>query len=485
MGSANSNYGVAPFHPAFENYEFTMAMGEALGDVYSHDTVPLAMAILTSGHDSFLIQTRPRPQEHDSLEDTLLHWNHDPLEREARAERFANLRADNQEYAARANTEARRIRDGIRLPRTSPWEDAAGIAEGAAISFAEYGSHADLYANSSLAEPEFIPAGPPTRPCRFDNRRGVQRWRVPGRTEIEQAVAEAQVRYAHEQEIEREADKAYKKLRDKQSEHGAIFKTFSDLVNKWKADDPETHARFIKHMANAHMCSTANVRIWSIVSWFQKGTPLPIRQALDELVFHYLTEAWLATDLQELEAALGMESTRFGGPDSEIVGTELTDDDFWTVTAAAEDIGGPVWDSKTWLYGCQTSEPESHRENGFLHHVFKANAKTYPRHLIAHMEIRKVWLEHMGDWTLLNRKQRITMLLQWAPDTKCINGNELTQAEFDALDVACKKLEAWRADLHKALLVLTARAAAARRARIHGRDDDETTPPPLKRARTE
>lgn len=72
MNNSNSNYGVAPFHPAFENYEFTMAAGEALGDVYDHDTVPLAMAILPSGRDSFLIQTRPQPQEHDSLEDTLL-----------------------------------------------------------------------------------------------------------------------------------------------------------------------------------------------------------------------------------------------------------------------------------------------------------------------------------------------------------------------------------------------------------------------------
>lgn len=181
---------------------------------------------------------------------------------------------------------------------------------------------------------------------------------MPGRTETEQEAAEAAVRQAREQEIEREADKAYKRLRDKQSEHDVIFKTFSDLVNKWKTNDAETHAKFIKHMANAHMCSTANVRIWSIVSWFQKGMPLPVRQALDDLVFHYLNEAWLAADLRKLEAELGLEPIRFGGPDSKIVGTKLTEDDFRTVTAAAEDIGEPVCGSKTWLYGCQTSEPE-------------------------------------------------------------------------------------------------------------------------------
>jgi len=230
-----TNYGVAPFHPAFDNYEFTMAVGETFDEELPLEAVLLAMSIRASGNDSFLVLDNPRPQEHDSLEDTLLPHNHDPLEREAQAERDANIRADLEESTARACTaesRARADRDaGIQEPWDSPCEDAAGIAEGEAISFAEYGSRADLYENSCLAEPEFIPAGTPTRPCRYDTMRGVQRFGLPNRTELEQEAAEEAAEWARRHRLEVRADAAYKKLRDTQSEQKGTFKTLLDLVS--------------------------------------------------------------------------------------------------------------------------------------------------------------------------------------------------------------------------------------------------------------
>jgi len=80
----------------------------------------------------------------------------------------------------------------------------------------------------------------------------------------------------------------------------------------------DTHAKWVKHFANAHMCSTSNVRIWSIVTWFQKGVPLKIRQAIDALTFHYLREAWDAVILQKMEAELGLRTIHYNGLGSEI-----------------------------------------------------------------------------------------------------------------------------------------------------------------------
>lgn len=66
--------------------QFTLALGEALGGLIPHESISLVISFLTSGRDSFSGPINPRPQEHDSLEDTLLPHNHDPLEREARAD---------------------------------------------------------------------------------------------------------------------------------------------------------------------------------------------------------------------------------------------------------------------------------------------------------------------------------------------------------------------------------------------------------------
>ena len=45
---SNTDYGITPFHPDFENLEITMTVGEALGNIHPYSRVPLAMAIFTS-----------------------------------------------------------------------------------------------------------------------------------------------------------------------------------------------------------------------------------------------------------------------------------------------------------------------------------------------------------------------------------------------------------------------------------------------------
>jgi hypothetical protein len=483
------NYGAAPFHEAFDNYEFTLAVGESLAPTYDLDSIPAVMAIGTSGYDGFLIQNNPRFQEHDSLDDTLLPHNHDPLEREAQAERDANHRADIEESNARAASSERRARyareNGIEEAWDYPWEDAAGIAEGEAINLARWGSHVDLYENSSLAEPKFVPAGPPTRGCRYDTMRGVEGVRLPTLAELEEEAAEVAAEHARRYQLEIRADEAYKKLRDKQGEHKAVYKALLDLIDQWKVDDADTHAKWIKHFANAHMCSTSSVRVWSIVSWFQRKVPLSIRQAVDNLTFHYLQEAWNAVILQKFEAELDLDVTHYNGPSSEIVGTTQTDDDYWTVTAAAQDLGGPVWDSKTWLYGCYNFEPKSHFKNGFLDFFPKGNGNAYARQLRAHLEVRRVWLEHMGDMTALDQEHHVHLLLQWGPKAGAIRGDELSPAEREAFAAFARAI----ADFKRALLQLMGAiqdAEKKKQERVHGRgeDGDHDGAQPQKRART-
>ena len=485
------NYGVAPFDPAFDNSELTLAVAQAIEPLYAFEEVPAVMAMLVNGRDEpFFVQDHPRLQEHDSLEDTLLPHNHDPLECKAQAERGANHRADWQEMDARAASSDRRARAnreaGIQEPIDSPWEDAAGIAEGEAIALARWGSHADLYANSSLADPHSVPAGPPRRECRFDTRRGVGRYNLPDRTEVEREAARVAAESRRRHALEIRADAAYKKLHDTQGEQKAIFKALLDLVNQWKVDDADTHAKWLKHFTDANMCSTSSVRIWSIVSWFQKGVPLSIRQAIDNLTFYYLQESWNAVKLQKLEAKLDLEITHYNGPGSEIVGTQQTDDDYWAVTAAAqENPGEPVRDSKTWLYGCFKFEPESHLKNGFLDHVSKGNGKTYAKHMLAHLAVREVWLEHMGDMTALDEEACIHLLVQWGPRNPTIRIDELSQAQKEEFTSAARAVKSFKTALLQSLAAIEA-VAMKKQERVHGRseDGDQDGAQPPKRIRT-
>ena len=87
------------------------------------------------------------------------------------------------------------------------------------------------------------------------------------------ASLEEYIRAARRLERELQGDMLYKRLRQIQSEHAAKFKSFMDLFNQWKIDDPATSAEYVKHVVNANMCSTSNVRIWQITTWFQIGVP--------------------------------------------------------------------------------------------------------------------------------------------------------------------------------------------------------------------
>jgi hypothetical protein len=79
-----------------------------------------------------------------------------------------------------------------------------------------------------------------------------------------------------------------------------------DLFNQWKIDDPTTSAEYVKHVVNANMCSTSSVRIWQITSWFRNGVPEALCDAQNDMAYHYLTEAWQASLLQQVEAKLGL-----------------------------------------------------------------------------------------------------------------------------------------------------------------------------------
>lgn len=494
-----ANHVVNPFHEAFDNYEFTLAMSEALearyNEAYPLGWVPIAVTVAATGIEEYLMACSfEHVADEESLYYALFPESQDPLERTARREQFANLQQDRREAAQRiiaARERALALRQaGIPEEQGSAWEDAAGIAEGQAISLARWGSHEHLYADSTLAEPEFVPAPPHASHCRAEYEDTLE-YALPDQEERENNAREDAARSALRQEQELMGDFLLKKLRETQSEHAAKFKSFMDLFNQWKIDDPTTSAEYIKHVVNANMCSTSNVRIWQIIAWFRNGVPEALCDAQNDMAYHYLTEAWQASLLQQVEAKLGLDGTiRYNGDNSELVGTTLSDDDFWTVDACktaktmANPNPNPLVHARSWLYGW--GQLSTHSDNGFFDYVPKGNNnKTMARHLRAHLETRKVWLEHMGELLGHNRETRVKMMLQWRPKQGACKSMSIRITAGDTLSTACAEYDAWRATLQEELRTIEAAAAARKQEKVHDRSDDVANLQPQKRAKTD
>lgn len=75
-------------------------------------------------------------------------------------------------------------------------------------------------------------AGPTTRRLRFKARNDiVERYSLLDLIELEEEAIEAEIDCLYSRRIEREADAAYKKLRDTQGEQRTVFTALLDLVN--------------------------------------------------------------------------------------------------------------------------------------------------------------------------------------------------------------------------------------------------------------
>jgi hypothetical protein len=103
-----------PYHGAFDNFEFTQAMGSTLenlsGQEFNGEAVPGATTLALTGQAEFQVTrgTFEQATDQESPYYTLSPVSHDPLDRAARAEQFANLRQDHREAAERVFTARRR-----------------------------------------------------------------------------------------------------------------------------------------------------------------------------------------------------------------------------------------------------------------------------------------------------------------------------------------------------------------------------------------
>lgn len=320
------------FDPAFENFEFTQALSEALGPLVPMEHVPIHMATMITGETDFGVATNDTEAvANHEIDDTLSDDAMDPLERGANRQRVAEhthslvVNRNRQRTAACRAQEARRA--GIQEALESPWEDEAGIAGGATISFREYGSHADLYQNSSLAEPELVPA-PPSRPCRRDEV-WTQEYQFPSQEDYEEEAEKEEQESAKRLRRELRADELYKKLREHQKGRLPLFKTLRKQVEKWAVDDSEASDAWVRHFNYANLCSLHKVRIWSIVAWYKRDVPTDIETAAVHLMGHHMIEAILARDLRRHESHLAVEPPRYSAhPTSIRVGRQMSDDDY-------------------------------------------------------------------------------------------------------------------------------------------------------------
>jgi hypothetical protein len=115
----------------------------------------------------------------------------------------------------------------------------------------------------------------------------------------------------------------------------------------------------------------------------------------------------------------------------------------------------------------------THKKNEFYDYLPQGKGKTTARHLLAHIEVRKVWLEHMGRLTGHDRKSRLKLLMKWGPRQGVINGGrDLDKADRDALAAACAAFNAHKTTMADELKEIEAAAAAEKQEKVHARDQD-------------
>jgi hypothetical protein len=270
--------------------------------------------------------------------------------------------------------------DRYRRP-TSPtgrcWQNTARIAAGARISNQIYGPSIDAIRNTSLMEPEFVSAGPPSGMCA--SRRVCQR-RIDAEAEVARQIREEDRAMqahlhdlAYQQSLDRVADANEDALREHRRSHNldTMRNELKARAMAFKEEDPAGFDKWAGHIVVAHKCSTSKSRQHQIIQWYTCGVPGRVLRQVRRVELYYTTEAYLEERL--LDAHVYTSARR--SPDMRI---HLKDDDRW------------AGNKRQLFFGY---DPEK-SVNGFSDYVPKGEGIAIIKHLRANFTARKVRLMH-------------------------------------------------------------------------------------------
>lgn len=374
-------------NPAHENFEFNLALSGQGGNILCLNTadsgnfegIPLIVqALVTGNHSRATVRNDTLAHQPDF---TLYENALDPLEREARRAQRIETQQHRLDVEQRAEVHNRRITNlhnsgfADSTPGTG-WENTTDVAIGHAISLAQYGPSTDALRNTCLEETE-LPAAPPSRPCRADER-GIETLEYPTTDTLQRTMSEYLEAREEERADELRGDAKYKEIQEHRKMKQALFAAFLSSLQTWSQSDPVTHSKFRKHLVLAHQSSTSNARIWQVMSWFTRDVPGDVSIALNQMVKYHIDDSELELDLKMIEYYL--EAATWWETNDE----QMQDDDGWQY-------------SNTCKFGFE-EECCAKSINSYSDYVPRGTGAIMAKHCLASFATRKLRWEHAsGD----------------------------------------------------------------------------------------
>jgi len=161
-------------------------------------------------------------------------------------------------------------------------------------------------------------------------------------------------------------DKCFDRLNEHYMTQVPLLHVFKVSLSEFAESDPNGFKAFKKHMINAHVVSSADVRAYDIMRWFKKDLPQNVKLSLNDVSRYYHKEAVLRSELKHAEGRCD--------------GDHLKNDEEW---AAELGVGEP--------FGLEQGDPI---QNGVTDYVTRFSGRLQIKHLIASFETREVFLEH-------------------------------------------------------------------------------------------
>lgn len=345
MGDSLRRRAIGPVidHPAMQNYEFLMALNNAIGGPFRHTA--FLMEIIISGRNS--VQSAPRNQFLAHQPQLTL----DPLERDPLERGITTVDAQ--------------------PPASQPY--------------------VDYFANTSLSEPE-APPDAQHHICRAQlaaRHYHTANWLPNSEDELDIMLANEYNERERVRALENKLDTLFDARKEFQTKLASFNAQLFAALQAWSTKDPTAYTRFVEHLLNAEKCSTSKTRVWHIATWFKGSAVVPdeIFDLVEEVANCYTNITILTHEFESVEIDLGNEDMIRWDDMNEL----MNDDEGW-VFGHDDFIPGRREDPEILYFG----EDFAHLDvpNGFSDYAPKGSGAKMAEHVIANLNARQVRLTY-------------------------------------------------------------------------------------------
>jgi len=301
-------------HPAFGNYEFHQRLSEpfsALQAFHPEFSTEEIWEQLITGSDMFPSAPNDRflCHEHDI---TLEEDSEDPLELQYHRTGSIDLMDLDTDEIFQIRNERRRENQVARGFQPEPAVVPSRPTE-------------DLFANTSLDEPEFVSSEEPSE-CRASRAEDIQ---FVGLTaaRFEDMLDEQNFERDRVMMFEARLEEELAELASNKLENPGLKAKVVAFADAWYVKDPEAHGKWQSFIFNAHKCSDTPSRIWSIAGLYHRGVPTELCTAVRDLCSNELITSDLALRVKQIQKELDYDGVQVPCSNRRM----LDDDDTWNV----------------------------------------------------------------------------------------------------------------------------------------------------------